>query len=498
MKPAPQDLADPQQPCNWGQFPSIWNRRKFLQTTGAGFASMALNSLLDRDGLLADEAAVRKEALNPLAARAPHHPAKAKNVIFFFCYGGPSQVDLFDPKPLLDEWHGKPIPVFNKEDAFNGSTANTAFRSPYKFQKYGQSGIDISEKFTELAKCADELCVIRSMHCESNNHAPALFQMNTGFLLPGRPSMGSWVTYGLGSETERLPAFVVMWDPRGGPIGGPQNWTGGFLPAAFQGTPFRSKGDPIVDLSPPAHITPEQQRARLRLVAKLNEEHLAQNPGESELAARIASYELAYQMQMSAPEVVDISQETEATQHLYGLDRPECSYVGKQCLLARRLVERGVRFVQIYSGGGHQQESWDAHNGLKENHDQHCAETDRPLYGLLTDLRQRGLLDETLVIWGGEFGRLPTNQGSIGRDHDPRGFSMWLAGGGVKGGTIYGSTDDFGYAAAENPVSLPDLHATCLHLLGMDHKKLTFRHMGRDMRLTDVSGEVIRPILHDA
>ncbi|HEY2759357.1 MAG TPA: DUF1501 domain-containing protein, partial [Pirellulales bacterium] len=320
-------------------------------------------------------------------------------MIFLFCYGGPSQVDLFDPKSELAKWSGKPIPVFAKEDAFFEDTKNTAFASPYKFRKHGQAGIDISEKFPELAKCADDLCVIRSMHAESNNHAPALFQMNTGFLLPGRPSFGSWVTYGLGAETDRLPAFVVMWDHRGGPIGGAQNWTAGFLPPAFQGTAFRSTGDPIVDMKPPADVSIAEQRARLDLLAKMNEEHLRAHPGEEELIARIASYELAFRMQMSAPEVIDLADETSDTQKLYGLDNKQTEYFGRQCLLARRLVERGVRFVQLYSGGGTQQACWDAHFDLQENHDAHCAETDRPIYGLLTDLKQRGLLDSTLVVW---------------------------------------------------------------------------------------------------
>jgi hypothetical protein len=290
----------------------------------------------------------------------------------------------------------------------------------------------------------------------------------------------------------------VLWDHRGGPIGGAQNWTAGFLPAAYQATPLRSQGDPIVDLHPPKDVSPAQQRARLDLLAKLNEEHLAAHPGEADLAARISSYELAYRMQMSAPEVVDLEKEPGHVKTLYGLDDPATAYFGKQCLLARRLVERGVRFVQLYSGGGHQQQSWDAHFGIKENHDLHCAETDKPIAGLIADLKQRGLLDSTLLIWGGEFGRMPTNQGSIGRDHNPRGFTMWLAGGGVKGGQAYGATDEFGYAAVEKPVSVPDLHATCLHLLGLDHKRLTFRHAGRDMRLTDVSGELITEILKSA
>jgi len=419
--------------CNWGKFKRFWSRRELLLTAGGGFAGLALRYLLDRDGLLA-RAEEARQVHNPLAARPGHHPPRARAVIFLFCYGGPSQVDLFDPKPALEKWHGKPIPVFRKEDAFFADTKPTAFKSPYKFFKCGQSGIEMSEKFPELARCADELCVIRSMHAESNNHAPALFQMNTGFLLPGRPSMGSWVTYGLGSACDNLPAFVVMWDWRGGPIGGAQNWSSGFLPAAYQGTPFRTQGDPIVDLRPPAEVTPEQQRARLALLDRFNREHLARHPGDSDLAARIASYELAFRMQMAAPAVVDVDAEPEYIRRLYGLDHPTTAYFGRQCLLARRLVERGVRFVQIYSGGGHQQQSWDAHFGIKENHDLHCAETDKPIAGLITDLKQRGLLDSTLIIWGGEFGRLPTNQGSVGRDHNPRGFTMWLAGGGVKGG----------------------------------------------------------------
>lgn len=480
--------------CNWNHWPTIWDRRKFLQTTGAGFASLGLQYLLGRDHLHA-ESPTPPSQLNPLASKTPHFAPRAKSVIFLFCYGGPSQVDLFDPKPALDKWHGQPIPVFDKEIAFFEETKNTAFKSPYKFAKHGEAGIEISEAFPELAKCADDLCVIRSMHAQSNNHAPALFQMNTGFLLPGKPSFGSWVTYGLGAQTDSLPAFVVLWDHRGGPSGGSPNWSSGFLPPAYQGTPFRSTGDPIVDLKPPTHVSADQQQARLDLLARLNEQHLRDHPGDDELAARINSYELAFRMQMSAPEVVDLSSETADTHKLYGLENKQTEYFGRQCLLARRLVERGVRFVQLYSGGGTQQLCWDAHFGLKPNHDEHCAETDRPIYGLLTDLKLRGLLDSTLVIWGGEFGRLPTNQGTIGRDHGPKGFTMWLAGGGAKGGTIYGATDEFGYAAVEKPTSIPDLHATCLHLLGLDHKRLTHHHGGRDMRLTDVSGEVIRDIL---
>ena len=470
----------------------FWSRRQLLQTAGGGFAGLALRNLLQEEGLLAQ---TRQAATNPLSPTPPHFAPKARSVIFIFAYGGPSHVDLLDPKPALHKWHGQSIPVFRKEDAFNTTTHDTAMRSPYRFTRHGASGLPISELFPHIASCADDLCVIRSLHCESNNHAPALFHMNTGFLLPGRPSMGAWVTYGLGSENQSLPGFVVMWDHRGGPIGGAQNWTSGFIPAAYQGTPFRSQGEPIIDLHPPDEITPQQQRARLRLLAQLNEQHLAENPGEQELAARIYSYELAYRMQMAAPEAVDLDQETAATQRLYGIDRPISTRFGRQCLMARRLVERGVRFVQIYSGGGDQMLSWDAHGDLRSNLEQHCPEIDQPIGGLIQDLKQRGLLDETLIIWGGEFGRMPTNQGTAGRDHNPRGFSMFLAGGGTRGGTAYGATDEFGYAAVENRVSIPDLHATCLHLLGLDHEQLTFHHRGRDVRLTDVSGQIIDDII---
>lgn len=473
--------------------PHLWSRRQLLSTAGAGFGSLALQALLQED---ASPTAAAPQALSPFAPRTAHHTPRAKSVIFVFAYGGPSQVDLFDPKPALARWHGRPIPVFRREDAFNTDTQPTAMQSPYRFRPHGQSGIEVSELFPEIAQHVDDLCILRSLHCEANNHAPALFHMNTGFVLSGRPSMGSWITYGLGSENASLPSFVVMWDHRGGPIGGAQNWTAGFLPARNQATPFRSKGEPIIDLNLPPGVTDDQQRARLRLLERLNQTHLENNPHEGELAARMHSYELAYRMQMAAPEAVHLEQETAETQRLYGMDQPVSSYFGRQCLLARRLVERGVRFVQLYSGGGDQQLSWDAHSGIKENHGQHCPEIDKPVAGLLADLKRRGLLDETLVIWGGEFGRMPTNQGAgTGRDHNPRGFTMWLAGGGTKGGTVYGATDDFGYAAAENPMSIPDLHATCMHLLGLDHEQLTFHHRGRDMRLTDVSGNVINAIL---
>jgi hypothetical protein len=488
-----------------GGMPGFCSRRSFLLSTGAGFGGLALRYLLDRDRLLVSEppdagpsppaAPARPAPVNPLAARQPHHRPRARSAIFLFMNGGPSQVDTFDPKPALDKWDGKPIPAFKQEDAFFPETKPTAFKSPYRFKKVGRCGMEVSEGLPQIARCVDDLCLIRSMHCESNNHPPALYEMTSGFRLPGRPSMGSWITYGLGNGTEQLPAFVVMWDRRGAPNGGAQNWSSGFLPAAYQATPFRSTGDPILDLEPPGDVSPARQRARLELLARLNEDHLARHPADGDLAARIAAYELAARMQLPAAEVADVDSEPAPVRRLYGLDAPCSSYFGRQCLLARRLVERGVRFVQIYSGGGDPLTTWDAHSSIKDNCDLHFPEIDQPICGLLTDLKQRGLLGETLVIWGGEFGRMPTNQGTAGRDHNPRGFTMWLAGGGSRGGTVHGATDEFGYAAVQDPVSVHDLHATVLDLLGLDHTRLTFRHQGRDVRLTDTSGEVVRGLI---
>ena len=367
--------------------------------------------------------------------------------------------------------------------------------SPWKFSKYGESGMEVSELFPHMAKKVDDIALIRSMYCTSNDHAPALFQMNTGSIQGGHPSMGSWVTYGLGTENQNLPAFVVFSDWRGGPIGGAPNWGNGFMPTAFQGTPFRSSGDPIVDLKPPQEMTPERQRSWLKLLESLNQKHLARNPEDYELSARIQSYELAFQMQSVATEAVDLNRESDATRKLYGVGDQPTDYVGRQCLMARRLVERGVRFVQVYSGGGNFTESWDAHWDLELNHGMHCAETDKPMAGLLTDLKSRGLLDSTLVIWHGEFGRMPISQKMNGRDHNPHGFSVWLAGGGIKGGTVHGATDEYGYAAVENRRSVNDLHATVLNQMGLNHEKLTYPYNGRNMRLTDVSGDVIKEII---
>ncbi|GMU91887.1 MAG: hypothetical protein AMXMBFR4_09450 [Candidatus Hydrogenedentota bacterium] len=469
--------------CDFGQSRAVTTRRDFLKLSGAGFGMLGLAGLLQA-----------QSAEGPFLPKSGQFPAKAKSVIFLFMYGGPSAVDLFDRKPDLDKFHGKMLDWKGELNLFSPNPG-PLMRSPYAFKQYGQCGAWVSEKYSALAQCVDDIAFIKSCYCESNNHAPALFQMNTGFIRVGFPSIGSWLTYGLGTENQNLPGYIVMYDPRGGPIGGPQNWGSGFLPSSFQATPLRSTGSPILNLTRKRGLTAEQQRAQLDLLAQLNHEHLTSHPGEANLAARIESFELAYRMQMSAPEAVDISKESEETKALYGVDREVSRHFGSQLLIARRLVERGVRFIQVYSGGGHQQDSWDAHNGLTENHDMHCAETDVPMAGLLTDLKRRGLLDSTLVVWGGEFGRMPVSQNGVGRDHNPEGFLMWMAGGGVKGGTSYGETDEVGYRAAVDPVSVHDLHATILALTGIDHERLTYHHNGRDFRLTDVSGQVIRKIL---
>lgn len=458
------------------------NRRQFLLKTGAGFGSLALSTMLAEDSLLA-------------SPRAPHFAPKAKSVIFLFMYGGPSHIDLFDPKPELNKWHGKEIPVFRKEDIFMAKTKPNAMRSPFKFAKHGQSGIDICDQYPELSKCADDLCVIRSMHCESNNHGPALAQMQSGSLFAGHPSIGSWVNYGLGRENSNLPGFVVMMDHQGAPVNGAMNWSNGFMPASYQGMPLRASGEPIAYLKPPKNMTSNRQQSQLELLKRWNEQYAENNPLDEKLEARIEAYDLAFRMQRRAPEAVDLTLETKKTIDAYGLNNKVTQHFGRNCLLARRLVERGVRFVQLYSGGNQGPRAWDAHDNLEKNHRLHCKETDQPIATLLKDLKQRGLLETTLVVWGGEFGRTPTAEGGKGRDHHARGFTMWLAGGGIKPGTVYGATDEFGYHAVETPVSVPDLHATILHLLGLDHERLTYRFQGRDYRLTDVSGTVIKPLI---
>lgn len=471
---------------------SMLNRRQWLQKAGNGFGSLALASLLADQALPADEP---RQSTGPLAAKSPHFAPKATSVISLFMYGGPSQVDLFDPKPELDRWHGRDLPVFRREDAFMGDTKATAMKSPFKFARHGEAGIDMCDQFSQLSQVADELCVIRSMHCKSNNHGPALFQMQSGSVLSGHPTVGSWAGYGLGTQCRDLPAYVVMLDYQGAPVNGAMNWSNGFMPASFQGVPLRAMGEPIAYVRPPRGISLERQRSQLDLLAKWNYEYAEANPAESDLAARIDAYELAFRMQTSAPEAVNISQEPDYIHQAYGIDQKTTKHFGTNCLLARRLVERGVRFVQLYNGGNAGPQAWDAHDDLQKNHAQHCAETDRPIAALLQDLKQRGLLDTTLVVWGGEFGRTPNTEGSNGRDHHPHGFTMWLAGGGIKGGTTYGATDEFGYHAVDKPVSVPDLHATILHLLGLDHERLTYRFQGRDYRLTDVEGKVLNEII---
>lgn len=482
-------LINPNQPAAPHIDTRIGNRREFLTRAGGGFGLLALAHMLRQQNLLAAPA---ESVANPLAPKPGHFAPKAKSIIWLFMYGGPSAIDLFDYKPELERHDGKEYE--GEMETFNPQRG-PLMKSPYSFKQYGESGAWVSEKFPALAQCVDDIAFVKSVYCDSNNHAPAMFQMNTGMIRVGFPSVGSWLTYGLGSENQNLPGCVVMYDHRGGPIGGPQNWGAGFLPGAYQATPFRAAGTPILDLKQPDGVSREHQRAQLDLIAELNGMHRERHPAETDLLARIESYELAYRMQMEAPGAVDLGEETEETKKLYGMDREISRYVGTQLLTARRLAERGVRFIQVYSGGGHQQESWDAHFGLKENHDLHCAETDAPIAGLLTDLKRRGLLDSTLVVWGGEFGRMPVSERGVGRDHNPEGFLMWMAGGGVKGGTSYGETDEIGYKAAQDPVSVHDIHATVLQLMGIDHTRLTYRHNGRDFRLTDVFGTVIDKIL---
>ena len=468
--------------------PIAHTRRDLLKVLGGGMANLGFAGLLARDGLLA------KPKIGGFEAQGPHFEPKAKHVISIFCYGGPSHIDTFDPKPALAKHAGEAMAGVGEVVVSQGNPGGL-MPSPWKFKKYGQSGLEVSELFPNVAEHADDLAVIRSMYATSNDHGPALYQMNTGTLLAGHPSVGSWLTYGLGTENDSLPGFVVFTDHRGGPINGSPNWGNGFMPAAFQGTQFRSTGDPIVDLRPPKEMSRERQRKWLDLLQSFNREHLAQNPEDTELSARIQSYELAYRMQVHATEAIDISNETEATRKLYGLDSPATQYFGRQALMARRLVARGVRMVQLYSGGGNHEPTWDQHWSLKKFHTMHAGESDLPIAGLIKDLKSRGLFDETLIVWHGEFGRMPISQRLDGRDHNPYGFTAWMAGGGVKGGTVVGATDHFGYKAVENRKSVYDFHATILHLMGLDHEQLTYHHNGRDMRLTDVHGNVINEVL---
>jgi hypothetical protein len=472
------------------------SRRDFLFESCGGLSGLALACLLDQDGLLASDACSVQTDGTPQAAKKSHFAPRARSVISLFMSGGVSHVDTFDPKPALNRFAGQPL-TGKGEIVVRQGYPGPLMPSPFTFRKYGQGGLDISEIFPRIAGHADELAVLRSVYGQSNDHVQAHYALSSGVIRMGFPSLGSWVTYGLGSENQNLPGFVVIYDAHGGPFGGPANWSAGFMPAAYQGTVFRSSGTPIVDLTPPEDVHPDQQRARLDLLAKLNEIDLQKYPGSSELSARIASYELAYRMQGCAPEVVDLNRESEATRNLYGLNDPVTGPFARQCLMARRLVERGVRFVQLYHGGlGVQNvDTWDAHENVEKNHRQHAAEVDGPIAALLTDLKARGLLDSTLVIWQGEFGRMPISQRGMGRDHNPGTMSMWMAGARIAGGQAIGSSDEFGYKAERQPISVHDLHATILHLLGMDHKRLTYLFNGRNMRLTDVYGELIPQIV---
>lgn len=467
-------------------FPKHFSRRNVLKTAANGFGAIAAEWLLQRDMQAA-------ERLNPLAAKAPHFPGKAKSVIFLFMVGAPSSMDTFDPKPALAKYAGKPLPpsLGKPSSQFtDGSTPILA--SPWEFKNYGQSGLPVSSLFPNVAQCVDDICFVRNFYTESVVHAPAMYQVHTGRILMGWPSMGSWVTYGLGSESENLPAYVVMPQPEGTPEGGPPCWGSAFLPAVYQGTLLRSGPSPILHLKRPDGVTADRQRRTLDFLQKMNEMDTA--PGDNEMAARISSYELAFRMQAHAPEAVDLSQEPEHIKKLYGLDQKRTSDFGTRCLLARRMVERGVRFVQLYSGGGPVSIQWDAHSNLVENHEKMCGLVDQPIAALLKDLKQRGLLDSTLVIWGSEFGRLPNSQSGNGRDHNPHGYTMWMAGGGVKGGQVIGATDEFGLYGVGERYHMRDFHATLLHLLGLEQTKLWYLHNGRHEKLTDFGGKPIEKV----
>jgi hypothetical protein len=453
---------------------------------------MALGYLLGRDGWIAQAANVEIDPLNPLAPKPPHFAPKAKSVIFLFMEGGPSHVDLFDPKPMLQKLAGQPMPAsFGKVITAMGTASNTLMPSKRTFKQYGESGIWVSDWLPHIAEQVDDIAVLRSCWADGLNHVGSVCQMNTGDILAGRPSLGAWTTYGLGTANENLPTFVVMTDAAE-VVGGPKNWSSGFLPAVFQGTQFRSGETPIFHLAPPKTVGEKQQRGKLDLLNSINRHFAEDKADDTELAARLNSYELAYRMQMAAPEANDLSGESEATRKLYGLDEDVTRKYGTICLRARRLVERGVRFVQCYSGSG---SGWDAHVDVEDNHSKLCRSSDKPVAALLKDLKARGLLESTLVVWGGEFGRTPFNEKGKGRDHNPWGFTLWMAGGGIKPGSVVGSTDEIGLRAVENKAHVHDIHATILHLLGLNHEKLTYLHNGRDERPTINGGEVIRELL---
>jgi len=471
----------------------LLDRREFLGAMSGGVAGVALSALLANDGLLA------ADAVNPLAARAPMFPAKAKRVIHIYCTGAVSHLDTFDYKPKLIKHHGEPMPGSEKLVTFQGENGGLSM-SPWKFRPRGESGKYTSDLLPKLGGCADDFCFIHSLTSRTNTHGPGEMFMSTGFTIEGFPSVGSWISYALGTTNQDLPAYVAIPDPRGVPQQGPANWANGFLPAVFQGTPFNAD-KPIDYLARPDAVAPSADVASKDFLRVLNDRHLARNPGDTELSARIASYELAARMQLSAPEATDLSGESPATKRLYGLDdvNPVLAAFGRNCLLARRLVERGVRFVTLFNGAfamGEGQLNWDGHRRIKSDYDRHGPILDTPAAALIKDLKARGLFEDTLVLWTTEFGRMPTFQkGAQGRDHNPKGFTAWLAGAGVKPGFSFGATDEFGHKAVENVVDVHDFHATVLHLLGLDHTKLTFYHNGANRRLTDVHGKVIKEVL---
>jgi hypothetical protein len=458
------------------------SRRDFLFRSGLGLGAVALRTLLP-----SPSTAHAAPIDSPLLAKPPQKLARAKNVIFLFMEGGPSHMDLFDPKPLLNKLAGKPMPEsFGTVITAMGETKSPILGSKRTWKQHGQSGLWISDWLPHTAQCADDLAVIRSCKADGINHSAGVCQMNSGSILGGRPSLGAWVTYGLGSENSSLPAFVVMQDSQTSVVNGPRNWSAGFMPAVYQGVRMQGGSEPIPHLNTPDSISLPEQTSKIRFVHDLNQSFAQRYPDRSELAARLSSYELAFRMQAEAPVAVDLHSESENTKKLYGMDRPETSSMGRLCLLARRLIERGVRFVQVYHGAG---SKWDAHKGIEKNHAELCRAMDQPVAALLRDLKARGMLDETLVVWGGEFGRTPMSEKGDGRDHNPTGFSMWMAGGGVQGGQCIGSTDELGLRAVDQPLHVHDLHATILWLLGLDHMDLIYKYKGRPERPTLNEGE---------
>ncbi|MFN4259709.1 MAG: DUF1501 domain-containing protein [Gemmataceae bacterium] len=468
----------------------LTTRRDFLLRGGAGFGALALASLLQ--GKSAAAQPPRPGFVSPLSPKKAHLTPRAKSVIFLFMEGGPSHMDLFDPKPLLNKLAGKPLPdSFGTVITPMGESRSPLLASKRQWKQHGQSGIWVSDWLPHIAECVDDITVLRSCWADGINHSAGVCQMNTGSILGGRPSLGSWVSYGLGTENQNLPAFVVMQDNTSSVVNGPRNWSAGFMPAVYQGIRIQGGTEPIPNLNTPEGVTDAQQRGKLDFLNRLNRRYADLHPEQTELEARIASYELAFRMQATAPEAVDLSDETEATKRLYGMDQKETATFGRLCLLSRRLVERGVRFVQLYHGAG---SKWDAHTNIEKNHGELCRAMDLPVAGLLKDLKQRGLLEETLVVWGGEFGRTPMSEKGNGRDHNPTGFTMWLAGGGVQGGQVIGETDELGLRAVTDRLHVHDFHATILWLLGLDHMELVYLHKGRPERPTLNEGEPHRAV----